>query len=64
MKLWKKFARWWSKQAGGEWHHHCDFMLEEGECFDLPTLNEVVGPVPKGERWKFHIHFCYYIEKE
>jgi len=39
-------------------------MLEEGECFELPILGEVVGPVPEGQRWKFHLHFCYYIESE
>lgn len=61
MKIYKKFARWWDGGYGGEWAHHCDFTMEEGE--DLGTilhkLTRDLPKVPPGKQSKVHLHFTY-----
>ena len=64
MKPYKEFTRWWSDAYGGEYNHHCDFMMEEGDKFHevLSDMTDRLKKVPRGKVWKVHLHFTYHEE--
>lgn len=63
MKIWKSLTKWWAESSGGEWKFHCDFQLDPGEVFEIPTLG-VKEVTPEGVVRKFHLEFCYHEEEE
>ena len=64
MRIYKAFTRWWTEAFGGEYQHHCDFVMEEGESFpfELSALTRRLPAVPEGKEWKVHLHFTYHEE--
>lgn len=64
MKIYKQFKRWWTNAYGGEYQHHCDFVMEKGETLSdmipqVMDLETFARKVPEGKQWKVHLHFTY-----